>query len=175
MDSGIDGIHETTATYTASSGKKQGEYTLDDYYALPDDVRAELIDGHLIFPEAPRSVHQELIELLFELKLYIHNNKGTCKVLPAPLDVQLDCNNRTMIQPDISVICQLDRLGEKGFYGAPDFCIEIVSPSSRSLDYIKKVSKYQSAGVRECWIVIRNVRLYCAISSKEKIIPYVYI
>ena len=154
MDSGIDGIHETTATYTASSGKKQGEYTLDDYYALPDDVRAELIDGHLIFPEAPRSVHQELIsELLFELKLYIHNNKGTCKVLPAPLDVQLDCNNRTMIQPDISVICQLDRLGEKGFYGAPDFCIEIVSPSSRSLDYIKKVSKYQSAGVREYWIV----------------------
>ena len=154
MDSCIDGIHETTATYTASSGKKQGEYTLDDYYALPDDVRAELIDGHLIFPEAPRSVHQELIsELLFELKLYIHNNKGTCKVLPAPLDVQLDCNNRTMIQPDISVICQLDRLGEKGFYGAPDFCIEIVSPSSRSLDYIKKVSKYQSAGVREYWIV----------------------
>lgn len=65
-----------------------------------NDVRAELIDGHLIFPEVPRSVHQELIsELLFELKLYIHNNKGTCKVLPAPLDVQLDCNNRTMIQP----------------------------------------------------------------------------
>ena len=166
MDSGIDGIHETTATYTASSGKKQGEYTLDDYYALPDDVRAELIDGHLIFPEAPRSVHQELIsELLFELKLYIHNNKGTCKVLPAPLDVQLDCNNRTMIQPDISVICQLDRLGEKGFYGAPDFCIEIVSPSSRSLDYIKKVSKYQSAGVREYWIVD---------PAKEKVVVYCY-
>lgn len=84
MDSGINGIRETTTSYTASSDKKQGEYTLDDYYALPEDVRAELIDGHLIFLEVPRSVHQELIsELLFELKLYIHNNKGTCKVLPA--------------------------------------------------------------------------------------------
>ena len=105
IDSGIDGIREAAVAYTFSSNKKQGEYTLDDYYALPDDVRAELIDGHLIFLEAPRSVHQELIsELLFELKLYIRNNKGTCKVLPAPLDVQLDCDNRTMIQPDISVI-----------------------------------------------------------------------
>ena len=95
IDSGIDGIREAAAAYTFSSDKKQGEYTLDDYYALPDDVRAELIDGHLIFLEAPRSVHQELIsELLFELKLYIRNNKGACKVLPAPLDVQLDCDNR---------------------------------------------------------------------------------
>ena len=152
--SSIDGIREAALAYSASSGKRQGEYTLDDYYALPDDVRAELIDGHLIFLEAPRSVHQELIsELLFELKLYIHNNKGTCKVLPSPLNVQLDCDNRTMIQPDISVICQLDRLVEKGVYGAPDFCIEIVSTSSRSRDYIKKVSKYQNAGVREYWIV----------------------
>ena len=135
--SGIDGIRETAAAY-----------------ALPDDVRAELIDGHLIFLEAPRSVHQELIsELLMDIGFYIRKNKGPCKVLPAPLDVQLDCDNRTMIQPDISVICQLDRLVEKGVYGAPDFCIEIVSPSSRSRDYIKKVSKYQNAGVREYWIV----------------------
>ena len=126
----------------------------NDYYALPDDVRAELIDGHLIFLEAPRSVHQELIsELLMDIGFYIRKNKGLCKVLPAPLDVQLDCDNRTMIQPDIYVICQLDRLVEKGVYGAPDFCIEIVSPSSRSRDYIKKVSKYQNAGVREYWIV----------------------
>lgn len=68
IDSGIDGIRETAAAYTVSSDKKQGEYTLDDYYALPDDVRAELIDGHLIFLEAPRSVHQELIsELLMDI------------------------------------------------------------------------------------------------------------
>ena len=63
---------ETAAAYTVSSDKKQGEYTLDDYYALPDDVRAELIDGHLNFLEAPRSVHQELIsELLMDIGFYI--------------------------------------------------------------------------------------------------------
>lgn len=58
-----------------------------------------------------------------------------------------------MIQPDISVICQKERIVEKGVYGAPDFCIEIVSPSSRKRDYSKKVDKYMSAGVREYWIV----------------------
>ena len=166
IDSGIDGIREAAAAYTVSSDKKQGEYTLDDYYALPDDVRAELINGYLIFLEAPRSVHQELIsELLMDIGFYIRKNKGPCKVLPAPLDVQLDCDNRTMIQPDISVICQLDRLVEKGVYGAPDFCIEIVSPSSRSRDYIKKVSKYQNAGVREYWIID---------PAKEKVVVYYY-
>ena len=77
-------------------------------------------------------------ELLFELKLYIRNNKGTCKVLPAPLDVQLDCDNRTMIQPDISVICQLDRLVEKGVYGAPIFVLKLCLFPAASRDYIKK-------------------------------------
>ena len=131
-----------------------GETKSPRYDALPDDVRAELIDGELIFLEAPSSIHQELItELLLDIGNYIRNNKGPCKVLPAPLDVQLDCDNRTMIQPDISVICQKERIVEKGVYGAPDFCIEIVSPSSRKRDYSKKVDKYMSAGVREYWIV----------------------
>lgn len=78
------------------------------------------------------------------------------KVLVKSFLPRLMCSSTVttaMIQPDISVICQLDRLVEKGVYGAPDFCIEIVSPSSRSRDYIKKVSKYQIAGVREYWIV----------------------
>ena len=149
----LDALNRVLSAY-AVTPKKQGDYTLDDYYALPDDVRAELIDGELIFLEAPSFVHQELIsELLYEIKFYIHSNKDPCKVLPAPLDVQLDCDNRTMIQPDISVICQKDRIVEKGVYGAPDFCIEIVSPSSRKRDYSKKVDKYMSAGVREYWIV----------------------
>lgn len=134
--------------------KKQGEYTLEDYYALPDDIRAELIDGELIFLEAPSSIHQELIgELFFEIKLYIRTNNGPCKILPSPLDVQLDCDNRTMLQPDISVICHRDRIVKMGVYGAPDLCIEIVSPSSRKRDYEKKRMKYQNAGVREYWIV----------------------
>ena len=146
-------VREAMPAY-AVPRKRQGEYTLEDYYALPDDIRAELIDGELIFLEAPSFVHQDLIgELLFEIKLYIRANNCPCKILPSPLDVQLDCDNRTMLQPDISVICHRDRIVKKGVYGAPDLCIEIVSPSSRKRDYEKKRMKYQNAGVREYWIV----------------------
>ena len=149
----VNEVHEAMPA-CAVPRKKQGEYTLEDYYALPDDIRAELIDGELIFLEAPSSIHQELIgELFFEIKLYIRTNNGPCKILPSPLDVQLDCDNRTMLQPDISVICHRDRIVKKGVYGAPDLCIEIVSPSSRKRDYEKKRMKYQNAGVREYWIV----------------------
>ena len=149
----VNEVHEAMPA-CAVPRKKQGEYTLEDYYALPDDIRAELIDGELIFLEAPSSIHQELIgELFFEIKLYIRTNNGPCKILPSPLDVQLDCDNRTMLQPDISVICHRDRFVKKGVYGAPDLCIEIVSPSSRKRDYEKKRMKYQNAGVREYWIV----------------------
>ena len=149
----VNEVHEAMPAY-ADPQKRQGEYTLEDYYALPDDIRAELIDGELIFLEAPSSIHQELIgELFFEIKLYIRTNNGPCKILPSPLDVQLDCDNRTMLQPDISVICHRDRIVKKGVYGAPDLCIEIVSPSSRKRDYEKKRMKYQNAGVREYWIV----------------------
>lgn len=149
----VNGVHEAMPAY-AVPRKRQGEYTLEDYYALPDDIRAELIDGELIFLEAPSSIHQELIgELFFEIKLYIRTNNGPCKILPSPLDVQLDCDNRTMLQPDISVICHRDRIVKKGVYGAPDLCIEIVSPSSRKRDYEKKRMKYQNASVREYWIV----------------------
>ena len=149
----VNEVHEAMPA-CAVPRKKQGEYTLEDYYALPDDIRAELIDGELIFLEAPSSIHQELIgELFFEIKLYIRTNNGPCKILPSPLDVQLDCDNRTMLQPDISVICHRDRIVKKGVYGAPDLCIEIVSPSSRKRDSEMKRMKYQNAGVREYWIV----------------------
>ena len=99
-----DAIREAAAPYVT---KRQGEYTVDDYRKLPEDVRAELIDGVLIFLEAPTFTHQELVtELLFEIKLFIRAKKGPCRVLPSPLDVQIDCDDRTIVQPDIRVICK---------------------------------------------------------------------
>lgn len=156
-----DVVREAVTPYLT---KRQGEYTVEDYRKLPEDVRAELIDGELIFLEAPTFTHQELVtELLFEIKLYIHKHKGPCRVLPSPLDVQLDCDNRTMVQPDIALICQNERITRKGIYGAPDFCIEIVSDSSRKRDYGVKMQKYMNAGVREYWIVDRK---------REKVVCY---
>ena len=154
-------IGEATVPYLT---RRQGEYTVEDYRKLPEDVRAELIDGVLTFMEAPTFTHQELItELLFEIKMFIRENKGPCRVLPAPLDVQLDCDDRTMVQPDIALICRSERITRKGIYGAPDFCIEVVSDSSRKRDYGIKMQKYMNAGVREYWIVDRK---------REKIVCY---
>ena len=156
-----DIVRETVAPYLT---KRQGEYTVEDYRKLPEDVRAELIDGELIFLEAPTFTHQELVmEILLDFGVYIRKNKGPCRVLPSPLDVQLDCDNRTMVQPDIALICRNERITRKGIYGAPDFCIEIVSDSSRKRDYGIKMQKYMNAGVREYWIVDRK---------REKIVCY---
>ena len=96
-------IRETAEYFT----KKQGEYTIKDYQNLPEDMRAELIDGTLTFSEAPDFTHQELVaELIFEFKLNIRKKGGACRILSSPLDVQLDCDDKTMVQPDISLICK---------------------------------------------------------------------
>lgn len=134
--------------------KRPGQYTIEDYHALPDDVRAELIDGSFVFLEAPTFSHQDMVSsLLFEITLFIRSNKGNCKALSSPLDVQLDCDDKTVVQPDIIVSCDKGRRTKRGIFGAPDMCIEVISPSTRKRDYGIKVTKYMEAGVREYWIV----------------------
>ena len=73
--------------------------------------------------------------------------------LVSPLDVQLNCDDRTMLQPDILVVCDRGKVIRKGIYGAPDLVMEILSPSSRSRDMVLKLNKYQDAGVKEYWVI----------------------
>lgn len=134
--------------------KKQGEYTVEDYYAWPEEERIELIDGVIYNMSAPYVVHQDLVgEIAFRLKSYIRNNKGKCRVYESPVDVQLDCDNKTMVQPDVMVVCQKDKLTSKNVFGSPDMVVEVLSPSTRKKDMSIKLAKYISAGVREYWIV----------------------
>lgn len=129
-------------------------YTIADIEALPEGERAELIDGEMFRMDAPTWTHQELLaELTFEIKAYIKQNKGACKVMPAPFAVYIKKDKRNYVEPDISVICDKEKKSEKGCLGAPDWIIEIVSPSSREMDYERKVALYREAGVREYWIV----------------------
>ena len=128
---------------------KEESYTIEDIYALPDGERAELIDGHIYYMAPPSYKHQKLVII----RNYIKQHKGTCEVLPAPFAVYLDEINNTYVEPDISVICDPNKLDDKGCKGAPDWIIEIVSPASRKMDYLLKLFKYRSAGVREYWIV----------------------
>lgn len=129
-------------------------YTIDDIYALPDGERAELIDGNIYYMAPPQRKHQRIIiELSTIINNYLKSNDGPCEIDIAPFAVFLNENGKNYVEPDISVVCDKSKLTDKGCDGAPDWIIEIVSPSSRRMDYSIKLFKYRSAGVREYWIV----------------------
>ena len=136
------------------AARKIEHCTIDDVYNLPEGQRAELIDGELYMLAAPGIKHQRLVtEFTYLIKNYIRRNDGECEIFPAPFAVFLNANNKIYLEPDISVICDKEKLTDDGCMGAPDWIIEIVSPSSRPMDYNKKLLKYGTAGVREYWIV----------------------
>lgn len=131
-----------------------GEYTIDDYYKLPDDQRFELIDGYLYVMLAPTVLHQLIAgEIHRQISNFIVEKNGKCFPLISPIDVQLDRDNKTMVQPDVAILCDKDKLLNRVIYGAPDFVLEVISPSTSRKDYTKKLAKYENAGVREYWIV----------------------
>ena len=133
---------------------KNDNYTIDDIYALPEGQRAELIDGQIYDMAPPSPMHQELVHQLSRtIGNYIEKKGGSCKVYPAPFAVFLNKDDHNYVEPDISVICDPNKMNDKGCNGAPDFIIEIVSPSSQRMDYLTKLFKYRTAGVREYWIV----------------------
>ena len=133
---------------------KEETYTIDDIYALSDGERAELIDGHMYMMAPPSRKHQKIsMDLSSIIREYIRSHKGKCEVYAAPFAVYLDEKSNTYVEPDISVICDKNKLTDKGCKGAPDWIIEIVSPASRRMDYYTKLFKYRTAGVREYWIV----------------------
>lgn len=129
-------------------------YTIEDIYALPEGQRAELIDGQIYDMAPPKRIHQKLINRLSQtITNYIDSKQGVCEVYPAPFAVFLNADDRTYVEPDISIICDKDKLDEYGCNGAPDWIIEVTSPSDPQRDYGIKLFKYRTAGVREYWIV----------------------
>ena len=133
---------------------KEIVYTTEDIYSLPDGKRAELIDGQIYYMAPPTFKHQYLnTKLASQIDQYITSNKGNCIVVSAPFAVFLNEDNTTYVEPDISVICDKSKITEHGCVGSPDWIIEIVSPSSKQMDYFVKLMKYRNAGVREYWIV----------------------
>lgn len=133
---------------------KESAYTVKDIYALPDGERAELIDGKLYMMAPQSRLHQELVgELFTVIRNHIGKHNGSCKVYIAPFAVFLSENDNNYVEPDISVICDKNKLNDKGYQGAPDWITEVVSPSSQRIDYQIKLFKYRTAGVKEYWIV----------------------
>jgi Uma2 family endonuclease len=129
-------------------------HTIDEIYALPEGTRAELIDGQIYMMTPPNTRHQRITGQLYnEISNYIQSKEGTCEPFIAPFAVFLNDDNRNYVEPDISVICDSDKLDDQGCHSAPDWIIEVVSPSSIQMDYFTKLFQYRTAGVREYWIV----------------------
>lgn len=128
--------------------------TLEQYEALPEDVRAEVFEGIVYDMASPSEIHQTIsTELTTILNTYIKSQKGSCRVFHAPFDVKLNDTPLTIVQPDLMIICDKNKLDDKRCNGAPDFIIEIVSPGNPADDYIRKLYYYKNAGVREYWII----------------------
>ena len=136
------------------SGIPAGDgYTYSDYIALPDDLRVELIDGRFYDMAAPNSRHQIIIGQLYtQLDGCARTHPG-CMALLSPMDVMLDGDDRTVVQPDIMLLCDRSKMRKGRIFGAPDLVMEVISPAYRKKDYVQKASKYMVAGVREYWIV----------------------
>lgn len=166
-------FRESPAVYQTRT--MQRVCTLKDYYALPDGHRAELIDGVIYDMAAPNNLHQQIsMEIAAQLHTFIRKRNGQCKVAAAPTDVQLDCDEKTMIQPDLFVICDRSKILKTHIYGAPDFIIEILSPSTRWRDMNLKHAKYAAAGVREYWMIDPEKKKVVVYNLEQEELPTVY-
>ena len=159
----------------AEAAVQEKVYTIDDIYALPDGERAELIDGQIYNMAPPKRIHQKLVsELTQIIGNHIKSQKGECEIYPAPFAVFLNGDDKTYVEPDISVICDKNKITSKGCIGAPDWVIEIVSPSSKPRDYLTKLFKYRTAGVREYWIVDPKRQTTMIYRFMEDFAPVIY-
>lgn len=148
-------------------------YTIKDIYSLPDGERAELIDGQIYYMSLPSWTHQRISGRLYQIIAnYIDGKAGNCQVLSAPFAVFLNEDDINYYEPDISVICDISKLDEQGCHGAPDWIIEVVSPSSRPRDYVKKMLKYGTAGVKEYWIVDPEKRRITVYYFEKDMVEY---
>ena len=130
------------------------QYTEDEYYALTGEMQSELIDGVIYDMAPPSRRHQKILNIINNIIFnHINSKGGECEVYPAPFAVKLFDDSDTIVEPDISVICDPSKLTDRGCNGAPDWIIEIASPSNAAHDYITKLNLYSKAGVKEYWIV----------------------
>ncbi|MCT8975536.1 Uma2 family endonuclease [Clostridium sp. CX1] len=146
-------------------------YTYEDYLNFKDTEPIEIIDGRILaMSPAPSRIHQKIIlKLSTSIENYIQSNNGECEIYPAPFDVILKNDDedvtysKNIVQPDISVICDKNKLTDKGCVGSPDMIVEVISPFNPSNDYVRKLNLYEQFKVKEYWIVNpmeKNVLVY---------------
>lgn len=150
-------------------------FTSEDYWNLPEGERAELINGRFYNMAPPSRIHQKISGQIYKIvSNYIDAHHGSCEVYAAPFAVNLDADDKNWVEPDISVICDPNKLTDRGCTGAPDLIFEIVSPASRKMDYSLKNTIYSEAGVREYWIVDPAKECVTVYHYEEDVAPVIY-
>lgn len=140
--------------FSMPTENEEKKYTVDDIMALPDGKRAELLDGQMFMMASPSATHQRILgELSYMAQDYIRKKGGKCEVFFAPFALFPDETDKNYFEPDMVIQCNPDIVDDKGLHGAPDVLFEIVSPSSKYMDYMWKLNIYEQIGVREYWIV----------------------
>lgn len=141
----------------ATPKQKMGEFSYADYVTWPSGERWELLDGHAFAMAPPSTKHQTVVlELARQLANQLRGHR--CRAFIAPVGVRLpepqqaDQHTRTVFEPDLLVVCDPSKIDKQGIRGAPDFIIEVLSPSTASFDQIEKRRAYERAGVRELWL-----------------------
>lgn len=169
-------LREEAAVYRTDADRNFG-YTLDDYLSLPDERRVELIDGVFYDMASPTTIHQAIaMHLGHALMDFVLQHGGPCMPLASPVDVLLDQDNHTVVQPDVLIVCDRSRFQNGRIWGSPDFLVEILSPSTRKKDLFLKYHKYEKAGVRECWMIDPEKRIIVTyhFEDEEDLLPHVY-
>lgn len=151
------------------------KYTIEDIFALPDGVRAELFDGEMIMMSSPATIHQRIVvRLLVEIANKIRVRDGKCEVFASPGAVFLKDDGRNYVEPDLYVVCDRTKIDVKGCHGGPDWVIEVLSPSTKKLDYGKKLAAYIEAEVREYWVVDPEKRVIVVYSLENPDMPQIH-
>ncbi|MDR3599478.1 MAG: Uma2 family endonuclease [Desulfosporosinus sp.] len=139
--------------------REEGKYSYADYLTWPEGERWEIFDGIAYMQATPSPIHQEISGGLFA-QFHNYLSGKPCKVYPAPFCVRLikddkkkDEDIKKVVEPDITIVCDKSKIDEKGYNGAPDMIVEILSPSSIKMDRFIKFNCYEKAGVKEYWLV----------------------
>ena len=154
----------------------RSDYTLEDYLNLPDDgPRMELIDGVFYDMGEPATAHQAIVGYIYKkLMDHVLERKGPCMPMLSPVAVQLDSDKRTVVEPDVLVVCKREKFQNRRIMGAPDFILEVLSPSTRRKDMNLKAFKYQHAGVREYWMIDPAAQRLIVYDYENEALPVVY-
>ncbi|MEQ6359427.1 Uma2 family endonuclease [Thermoanaerobacter thermohydrosulfuricus] len=153
--------------------KREEVYTYEDYLNWPEEQRIELINGQIYLLAPPSRIHQKILLNIAD-QFYNYLKDKNCEVYVAPFSVRFPVGNeksdkeiKTVVEPDIVVICDESKLDDKGCKGAPDLIVEIISPSTGRKDKVEKFNLYEKHGVKEYWIVEPELKIVSVFTLQE--------